>query len=68
MVVKGNLKIKLRDKDIDLNEGQFSIIPRGVEHLPVAEEECHVLLFDPKTVLNTGNVTNEKTVEVVETI
>jgi mannose-6-phosphate isomerase-like protein (cupin superfamily) len=68
MVVKGRLKIKLRDKDIDLNEGQFFIIPRGVEHLPVAEEECHVLLFEPKTVLNTGNVTNEKTVEELETI
>ncbi len=62
-VVKGKLTIKLKDRDINLNEGQFFIIPRGVEHLPVAEEECHVLLFEPKTVLNTGNVKNEKTVE-----
>jgi mannose-6-phosphate isomerase-like protein (cupin superfamily) len=68
MVVKGNLKIKLRDKDIDLNEGQFFIIPRGVEHLPLAEEECHVLLFEPKSVLNTGNVKNEKTVEELDMI
>ena len=63
MVIKGILKIRLKDKDIDLKEGQFLIIPRGVEHLPVAEEECHVLLFEPKSVLNTGNIKNEKTVE-----
>jgi mannose-6-phosphate isomerase-like protein (cupin superfamily) len=68
MVIKGNLKIKLRDKDIDLCEGQFFIIPRGVEHLPVADEVCHVLLFEPKSVLNTGNVKNEKTVEELEII
>ena len=68
MVIKGSLKIKLREKDIDLNEGQFFIIPRGVVHLPVAEEECHALLFEPKSVLNTGNVKNEKTVEELETI
>ena len=68
MVIKGSLKIKLRDKDIDLNEGQFFIIPRRVEHLPIAEEECHVMLFEPKSVLNTGNTKNEKTVEKLETI
>jgi len=68
MVIKGSLKIKLKDKDIDLNEGQFLIIPRGVEHLPVAEEECHVLLFEPKSVLNTGNVKNEKTTEKLDII
>ena len=68
MVIKGNLKIKLREKDIDLREGQLFIIPRGVEHLPVAEEECHVLLFEPKSALNTGNVKNEKTVEQLESI
>lgn len=68
MVIQGRLKIRLRDKDIDLNEGQFFIIPRGVEHLPVAEEECHVLLFEPKSVLNTGNIKNEKTVEELEII
>lgn len=66
MVIKGALTIRLREKDIDLAEGQFVIIPRGVEHLPVAQEECHVLLFEPKSVLNTGNVKNEKTVEELE--
>ena len=68
MVNKGQLTIKLKDQDINLSEGQFFIIPHGVEHLPVAEEECHVLLFEPKTVLNTGNVNNDKTVENLEKI
>jgi len=68
MVIKGALTIRLREQDIDLAEGQFFIIPRGVEHLPVAEEECHVLLFEPKSVLNTGNVKNEKTVEDLEVL
>ena len=68
MVVKGKLTIKLKDQNIELNEGQLFIIPRGVEHLPIAEEECHVMLFEPKSVLNTGNTKNEKTVEKLETI
>ncbi len=66
MVVKGELTIKLKEKNIELTEGQFFIIPAGVEHLPVAEEECHVMLFEPMTVLNTGNVKNERTVENLE--
>lgn len=66
MVIKGELIIKLRDKDIQLNEGQFFIIPKGVEHLPVAEEECHVMLFEPKSVVNTGNIVVEKTKETLE--
>src|ERR1700687_2046316 len=61
LVIKGNLLIKLRDRDIEVGEGEFVIIPRGVEHLPVAEEEAHVLLLEPKSTLNTGNVVNEKT-------
>lgn len=68
MVVKGRLTIKLKDQEVQLSEGQFFIIPRGVEHCPIAEEECHVMLFEPKSVLNTGNVTNEKTVETLEKI
>lgn len=68
MVAQGRLKIKLRDRDVDLQEGQFFIIPKGVEHLPVAEEECHVMLFEPKSVLNTGNVKDAKTVENLEFI
>ncbi|MBC8208859.1 MAG: cupin domain-containing protein [Desulfobulbaceae bacterium] len=68
MVIKGQLIIKLKDQDIKLNEGQFFIIPRGVEHLPVAEKECHVMLFEPKSVRNTGNTQNEKTIETLEKI
>lgn len=68
MVVKGQLTIKLVGQDVELTEGQFFIIPRGVEHLPVAEKECQVLLFEPKSVLNTGNVKNDKTVEKLDTI
>ena len=60
-VVKGEITIRLRDGDVRLGEGEFVIIPRGVEHKPVAEKEAHVLLFEPKTVLNTGDVVNEMT-------
>src|SRR5262245_8789100 len=62
LVLKGNLLIKLRDRDVNLKEGEFVIIPRGVEHLPIADEEVHVLLLEPKSTLNTGNVENERTV------
>ena len=62
LVVKGKLLIKLRDQDILLEEGEFVIIPRGVEHLPIAEEEAHVILLEPKSTLNTGNTENERTV------
>lgn len=68
LVVQGTLLIKLRDRDIWLHEGEFVIIPRGVEHLPVAEEEVHVLLLEPKTTLNTGNVQNERTVSKLESM
>lgn len=61
LVVKGSMTMKLRDRDIEVNAGEFIIVPRGVEHMPVADEEAHVLLFEPKTVLNTGNVTNDRT-------
>ena len=62
LVVKGKLLIKLRDGDIHLEEGEFAIIPRGVEHMPVADEEAHVVLLEPKSTLNTGDVQNERTV------
>ena len=65
LVVKGSIVIKLRDGDVRLGEGEFVVIPRGVEHMPVAEEEAHVILFEPKTVLNTGDVRNERTREVL---
>ena len=62
LVIKGTLVIKLRDQELTIHEGEFVIIPKGVEHLPVAEEEVQVLLLEPKTTSNTGNVQNERTV------
>ena len=61
LVVKGGMTMRLRDRDIRLEEGEFIIIPRGVEHMPVADEEAHVVLLEPKTTLNTGNVRGERT-------
>jgi mannose-6-phosphate isomerase-like protein (cupin superfamily) len=55
-VIKGKLLIKFRDQDIYLEEGEFLVIPKGVEHLPIAEQEVHVMLIEPKTTLNTGDV------------
>jgi mannose-6-phosphate isomerase-like protein (cupin superfamily) len=68
LVVKGKLLIRLRDRDLWLQEGEFVIIPKGVEHLPVAEEETHVLLLEPKTTLNTGNVRSERTLANLQRI
>ena len=68
MVMKGSLIIKLRDGDVELNEGEFYIIPRGIEHKPVAENEVHVLLFEPKGTVNTGNADSEKTINELEVI
>ena len=62
LVIKGRLLIKLRDKDIWLDEGEFVVIPKSVEHKPVAEQEVHVMLLEPKSTLNTGNLENERTV------
>lgn len=62
LVVKGRLLIRLRDRDIWLDEGELVVIPRGVEHLPVAPDEVHVLLFEPATTRNTGVLENERTV------
>lgn len=62
-VVKGTLLIKLRDGDITVHPGQFAIIPKGVEHMPVAAEEVQVMLLEPKTTVNTGNVQSERTVD-----
>ena len=61
LVVKGRLKIRLRDRDLWLSEGEFTVIPKGVDHMPVAEEEVHVVLLEPKSTLNTGNVRNQRT-------
>lgn len=67
-VVKGMLRMKLRDRDVVLNEGDMFVVPRGVEHKPVADEEVWMMLFEPGSTLNTGNVTNERTVEQLEKI
>jgi mannose-6-phosphate isomerase-like protein (cupin superfamily) len=63
LVIRGTLVIRLRDGELRIQEGQLAIIPRGVEHMPVAEEEAHILLLEPKSTLNTGEVRNERTVE-----
>ena len=60
LVLKGRLVIQLRDQDITLNEGDFLVVPKGVEHRPVAEDEAHILLIEPKTVINTGDATDER--------
>ncbi len=67
-VVKGKLVIRLKNQDIHLEEGEFLIIPKGVEHLPVAEEEVEIMMIEPKTTVNTGNVNNDKTVEELDWI
>ena len=60
MAVRGSFRIEFRDKTVELNEGEFVIVPHGVEHRPVADEEVEVLLFEPAQLLNTGNITDEK--------
>ena len=60
MALKGSFRIEFRDKTVELNEGEFVIVPRGVEHRPVADEEVEVLLFEPANVQNTGNIEDEK--------
>lgn len=67
-VVKGRFRMRFRDRDVWINPGEFIIVPKGVEHMPVADEECHVVLLEPKTTLNTGNVVNERTVPELERI
>jgi mannose-6-phosphate isomerase-like protein (cupin superfamily) len=61
LVAKGRFRIEFRDKTVQLEEGEFIVVPRGVEHKPVADEECWILLFEPASTLNTGNVENERT-------
>lgn len=68
LVLKGRLRIELRDGAVDLGPGQMAVVPRGVEHRPVADGEVHVLLFEPAGTLNTGDVRNERTIEEPERI
>ena len=67
-VIKGKLIIRFKDRDIKIEEGEFLIIPKGVEHLPVAEEEVCVMLIEPKSTLNTGNIKDKRTVENLDRI
>ena len=72
LVVKGALRMKVREngaeREIVVRPGEFIIIPRGVEHLPSADEETHIMLLEPKTTLNTGNIQNERTLAELERI
>lgn len=68
MVIKGVLKMELRDKTITINEGEFLVVPHGVEHKPVADDEVHILLFEPAATVNTGNVVEERTRAELKTI
>ena len=68
LVIKGSFTMEMRDKNVELNEGEFIIIPKGVEHKPVANEEVEVLLFEPATTLNTGDKRTEITKDVLERI
>jgi mannose-6-phosphate isomerase-like protein (cupin superfamily) len=68
LVISGRLRMEFRDKTVEVNEGEFIIVPRKVEHRPVADEEAEILLFEPAATLNTGNIENERTRKQLEKI
>jgi len=68
LVMKGTLRMKFRDHEAVVREGEFVVVPRGVEHCPAADEEVHVVLIEPKSTLNTGNIVNERTVAQLQRI
>lgn len=68
MVLKGELIIKLRDKAVTVKKGEFYIVPKGIEHKPIAKKETHLLLFEPLSIKHTGNVTTNITVETYQEI
>ena len=68
LVVKGRFRIEFREKTVWLESGEFIVVPRGVEHRPVADEETWILLFEPASTLNTGNVVNELTLAELERV
>jgi mannose-6-phosphate isomerase-like protein (cupin superfamily) len=68
LITQGILRMRYRDHEEIIKPGEFIIVPKGVEHMPVADEEVHLVLFEPKTTLNTGNVHNERTHEKLERI
>lgn len=65
-ILKGRLRIEMEGKTVDLEEGEMFVVPKGVRHNPIAEEECHVLLIERKSTLHTGDVTTEKTRSLAE--
>jgi mannose-6-phosphate isomerase-like protein (cupin superfamily) len=65
-VIRGWFRMEFRDRAVDVAQGEFIIVPRGVEHRPVADQEVEVMLFEPATTLNTGNVRNERTIEQLD--
>ncbi|HAU3668094.1 MULTISPECIES: cupin domain-containing protein [Legionella] len=67
-ILKGNLLLRFKDRDVHLQEGEFIIVPKGVEHLPIAEEEVHVMFIEPKTTLNTGDALSGLTKKDLERI
>ena len=67
-MIRGTLRLELRDGAVTLEPGEMFIVPRGVEHRPVAEKEAHILMFEPASTLNTGNVRDHRTVEKLERI
>jgi mannose-6-phosphate isomerase-like protein (cupin superfamily) len=68
LIIKGRLLMRFRDRDVWLEEGEMIIVPAKVEHQPIAPEEVHVLLFEPKSTVNTGNITEERTHKDLEMI
>jgi mannose-6-phosphate isomerase-like protein (cupin superfamily) len=68
LVIKGTLRMKFRDREAVVREGEFIIVPRGVEHCPTADEEIQVVLIEPKSTLHTGNIVNERTVPELQRI
>lgn len=68
LVVKGKLVMHFKDRDVPVGEGEFIVVPRGVEHKPEALGEAHVMLFEPKSTFNTGNVRNEPTLDELKKV
>ena len=66
LVLSGHLRIEMEDKTVELDEGEIFVVPKGVRHNPVAEQECHLMLFERKTTIHTGEVVTEKTRSLAE--
>ena len=67
-VFRGSFRMELRERSVDVGEGEMFIVPRGIEHRPVADEECHVVLFEPASTLNTGDAETDRTVANLERV